>query len=65
LYFFAAKGTLRGGAPGVCLWLLLGVSLYFLGVSGVLGAARFRLPVMPVVCTLAAAGVLRRKEKIA
>jgi hypothetical protein len=65
LYLFAAKGTLRGGAPGVCLWLLLGVSLYFLGVSGVLGAARFRLPVMPVVCVLAAAGILRRKEEIA
>ncbi len=65
LYFFAVRGGLRGGASDACLWLLLGVSLYFLGVSGVLGAARFRLPVMPVVCTLAAAGIARRKEKVA
>lgn len=64
LYLFAAKGALRGEASGACLCLLLGVSLYFLGVSGVLGAARFRMPVMPVVCTLAAAGIAGRKEKI-
>jgi hypothetical protein len=62
LYGLAVRGVVRGGAPGACLWLLVGVSLYFLAISGgAIAAARMRLPVMPVVCIMAAAGVARRK----
>jgi hypothetical protein len=62
LYGLAVRGAVRGGAPGACLWLLVGVSLYFLAISGgAIAAARMRLPVMPVVCIMAAAGVARRK----
>lgn len=63
LYAFAARGSVRGGAPGSCLWLLLGVTLYFLAVSGgVVGEARLRLPIMPAICILAAAGAIRRNK---
>jgi len=66
LYGFAVFGLVRetrfGNAPHACLWLLIGVSLYFFGVSGgAIAAARLRLPVMPIVCVLAAAGVVRKK----
>jgi hypothetical protein len=62
LYVFALLGAVCGGAPRSCLWLLLGVSLYFFAVSGgAPGGARYRLPVMPIVCILAAAGVMRRR----
>jgi hypothetical protein len=68
LYLLAARGVFRGGMHRACLWLLLGMSLYFFAVTAAAGgagiAARYRLPVMPVVCVLAAAGFLR-KEKIA
>jgi hypothetical protein len=61
LYVFAVRGVVRWVAPGAFLCLLLGVALYFVGISGgVIGAARFRLPVMPAVCILAAAGIKRR-----
>jgi hypothetical protein len=65
LYLFAARGILRIGMRNTCLWLLLGTSLYFIVVSaaatGPFGEARFRLPVMPVVCILAAAGFQYKK----
>jgi hypothetical protein len=58
LYLLAARGAVRGAAPSACLWLLLGVSLYFLAVcGGAVAVARYRLPVMPEVCLLAAAGI--------
>ena len=61
LYLLAARGALSGCARREVLWLLLGVSLYFLAVSGGAQAVgRYRLPVMPVVCLLAAAGLPRR-----
>jgi hypothetical protein len=61
LYLLAARGALRGCARREVLWLLLGVSLYFLAVSGGAQAVgRYRLPVMPVVCVFAAAGLPRR-----
>jgi hypothetical protein len=57
-YFLAVKGVLRGGVPGACLWLLFGVWLYFMAISGgAQGGGRYRLPVMPILCILAAAGV--------
>jgi hypothetical protein len=65
LYLFAARGAFRGGLHNACLWLLLGTSLYFLAVSALVlgpgGGERFRLPVMPVVCIVAAAGFRRTK----
>jgi hypothetical protein len=63
--FLAARGVFRGSLHNECLWLLLGTSLYFLAVVGAAegpGATpRYRLPVMPAVCILAAAGVRRAK----
>jgi thiosulfate reductase cytochrome b subunit len=57
-YFFAVKGVLRRGVPGACLWLLFGVWLYFMAISGgALGGGRYRLPVMPIICIFAAAGI--------
>jgi hypothetical protein len=62
LYLFAALGAVRGNVQGACLWLLLGTSLYFLAVSGgPTASGRYRLPMMPAVCMLAAAGALARK----
>jgi hypothetical protein len=65
LYLFAARGVFRGGMHNACLWLLLGTLLYFLAISGIAGGqaadSRYRLPVMPVVCILAAAGARRTK----
>jgi hypothetical protein len=65
LYVLAAFGVYRAGVHNAGLWLLLGISLYFLVLSGVAGGwgadSRYRQPVMPVVCILAAAGLLRRK----
>ena len=63
--FLAARGVFRGVTQNACLWLLLGTSLYFLAVSGAAGgpgaSSRYRVPIMPVVCILAAAGTLRGK----
>lgn len=65
LYLFAAGGVFLGSIHKSCLWLLLGTSLYFLAVTGVGGGpgadARYRLPIMPAVCILAAAGAWRAK----
>jgi hypothetical protein len=61
--FLAARGVFRGSMHSACLGMMLGISLYFLVISaaaGGLGAdARYRLPVMPIVCILAAAGARR------
>jgi hypothetical protein len=63
LYAFAVLGAVRCAAPSACIWLLLGVSLYFFAVSGgAVAAARLRLPIMPIVCVLAAAGVVRTRR---
>jgi len=65
LYVFAVRGVFRSSVHNSCLWLLLETSFYFLAVAaagaGPLGEARFRLPVMPAVCLLAAAGFRRGK----
>ena len=61
LYLLAARGVLSGCARREAMGLLLGVSLYFLAFSGgAQGGGRYRLPVMPVVCVFAAAGLGRR-----
>jgi hypothetical protein len=66
LYLLAARGIFRGGMHNPHLWLLLGTVLFFFAVSsmgtGPITGARFRLPVMPIVCILAAAGFWRTKE---
>jgi hypothetical protein len=65
-YLFAILGGLRWSAPSALLWLLLGVAAYFFAVSGgAVGEARFRLPVMPMICfwrlqALSAAKRIRR-----
>jgi 4-amino-4-deoxy-L-arabinose transferase-like glycosyltransferase len=63
--FLAARGAFRADMHGACLWLLLGTSLYFLAVTaamgGPVGSARYRLPIMPAVCILAAAGFRRAR----
>jgi Dolichyl-phosphate-mannose-protein mannosyltransferase len=60
----AARGAFRGGLNNACLWLLLGTSAYLLLVAALSDAtadSRLRVPVMPVVCILAAAGILGAK----
>lgn len=62
LYFLAARGIVRAGPRNLYVWFLLGVALYFLAVSGGAQAVgRYRLPVMPIVCILAAAGVAHKR----
>jgi hypothetical protein len=65
LYLFAARGVFRGGLHTTNLWLLLGTSLYFLAISALImgegAVSRYRLPIMPIVCIFAAAGILRTK----
>jgi hypothetical protein len=65
LYFFAALGVYRGGIRNMCFWLLLGISIYFLAIIGVGeepgGNARYRIPIMPMVCIFAAVGIRRAK----
>lgn len=59
-YALALRGLLLRRLPAVFLVLLLGVAFYFLLLSGgAPGSARFRLPYMPIVCILAAAGLVR------
>jgi hypothetical protein len=65
-YLLAVRGFLRLNRKDPCIWLLLGILLYLIAVSAVGGGpgggdARYRLPIMPVVCIFAAAGVWRAK----
>jgi hypothetical protein len=61
-YLLAARGALSGCARREAISLLLGVSLYFVAVSGGAQAVgRYRLPALPAVWILAAAG-LRRND---
>lgn len=58
LYLFAVRGLIRGGADKSVLALLLTVALYFLALAGgVQAVGRYRLPVTPIVCVLAAVGL--------
>jgi Dolichyl-phosphate-mannose-protein mannosyltransferase len=64
LYLLAMRGAARMGAMNAQLWLLAGVALYFIAVSGGAQAVgRYRLPAMPEVCVLAAAGWLRKFDR--
>jgi hypothetical protein len=63
LYLLAVWGVIWSDMRNACLWLLLGTSLYFFAATaaavGPEATARYRLPVMPAVCILAAAGIVR------
>jgi len=61
----AARGTFRGSLSNASLYMLLGASVYFLCVAALSDTAadsRLRLPVMPFVCILVAAGLWRTTE---
>jgi len=66
MYLFAARGLMRGDARTACVYLLLGTAGYFFAIAaasvmGPLTTTRLRMPVMPVVCILAAAGFRHKR----
>ena len=66
MYLLAARGIFHFGGHDLRPWLLLGTTLYFLGIVGATTGgpgvdARYRLPVMPILCILAAAEFWRTK----
>jgi 4-amino-4-deoxy-L-arabinose transferase-like glycosyltransferase len=67
VYFFAVAGAIFMARTR--LWpvlLLLGVVAYFVLLSGgPLAASRFRVPVIPIFCTLAGVGIVRLRETAA
>jgi hypothetical protein len=67
--FFLARGTFRGDYPIAYLGLILGTLFYFLTVTalaaGPIVSARYRLPIMPFVCILAAVGLQFSKARSA
>ena len=65
-YALAACGIFSGNGEKVPLSLLIGIALYFLLISGGAQAVgRYRLPVVPEVCILAAGGlsIIRSRRK--
>jgi hypothetical protein len=57
----AVRGEFRGRLENASLWLMLGTSTYLLSVAALSDMAadsRLRLPVIPFLCILAAAGLL-------
>ncbi len=68
LYGLALYGLLRGKGSTLAKVTLTGCILYFLLISGGAQAVgRYRLPILPEVCILAAGGVapLRRRNQVA
>jgi len=66
LYGFAISGTLsaRNSQSRSVLYAVIGISLYFLLISGGAQAVgRYRLPIMPALCILAAGGLPRLRQK--
>jgi hypothetical protein len=67
VYVFAVAGAIF--MARMRLWpvlLLLGVVAYFVLLSGgPLAASRFRVPLIPIFCTLAGAGIVRLREAAA
>lgn len=66
LYVFAIRGCLSPDSFRPALLTIAGIALYFLLISGGAQAVgRYRLPVMPELCILAAGGLtLSRKRKL-
>jgi hypothetical protein len=58
IYCLTVVGLSRRRIPGVTLFLFL-VIAYFILIPGVVGEARFRVPIEPLFALLAAAGMLR------
>ncbi|MDR3774489.1 MAG: hypothetical protein P4L26_14125 [Terracidiphilus sp.] len=69
LYLLALKGILRGSIGSPYLALLVGTAFYFIGLCAVTAGPgydpRFRIPLLPIVCIFAAAGLLRKKPTAA
>jgi hypothetical protein len=64
LYGFAIRGCLIGKGVRVAVLTITGVALYFLLISGGAQAVgRYRLPIMPNLCILAAGGLTASKKK--
>jgi hypothetical protein len=60
-YAFALLGVVRGNAPGQ--GLLLCMALYFVFIAGGPQAdSRYRLPIVPSVCALAAIGIIGQSK---
>lgn len=47
----------------LCFWLLLALVIYFVFITGPVGAARFRAPIMPFLAILAGFGIERLRNK--
>ncbi len=64
-YVLALRGILRGSIRNPFMALLLGTAFYFIAVCGITGGPgldpRFRIPILPIVCIFAAAGLPRKK----
>jgi hypothetical protein len=59
LYLFAVWACLRSGVQNLGMWTIVLISAYFLMISGGAQAVgRYRLPVMPLLCILAAGGIV-------
>jgi hypothetical protein len=64
LYLLAAVGILRKRGDRQHVFLLVAISLYFLLISGGAQAVgRYRVPVMPELCVLAAGGLVTIAER--
>ena len=66
LYLSAARACLAAGIENLAMITVVGIVFYFLLISGGAQAVgRYRLPVMPLLCILAAGGVaLSRQTKL-
>jgi hypothetical protein len=65
LFILAAGGVFLGGMAGRMKGLLLCPIVYFTAVHALfLGSVRYRVPLMPVVCVLAALGLVRLGRRI-
>lgn len=64
LYAFAIRGFFAA-MRNPMTWMLIGIALYFLLISGGAQAVgRYRIPVMPELCILAAGGFALRAKKL-
>jgi hypothetical protein len=62
LYLAAGWGVLHARLPRAALLWLAGAALYFVLLSGgVQAVGRYRMPVMPILCLLAGAGLAGRQ----
>lgn len=65
LYGLALRGAWRCGCRRSVLALLIGTAFCFFVLSGGIQAvSRFRMPVMPLVCVLAGAGLLEQRASV-